>query len=100
MISGGENIYPAEVERVLGAHPAVRDVAVTGIPDSRFGRRLAAFVVVRQGDPLTAANVRGYVREHLARHCVPREVVFVEELPRNAMGKVPFAQLKALVPPE
>ncbi len=100
VISGGENIYPAEVERVLGAHPAVRDVAVTGIPDAEFGQRLAAFVVVGQGNPLTAADVQGYVREHLARHCVPREVVFVEELPRNAMGKVPLAQLNALVPPE
>ena len=51
VISGGENIYPAEVERVLGAHPAVRDVVVTGIPDAEFGQRLAAFVVVGQGEP-------------------------------------------------
>ncbi len=77
IVSGGENVYPLAVERVLGAHPAVREVAVTGIPDRDFGQRLAAFVALLPGERLTAADVQDYVRRHLARHAVPREVVFV-----------------------
>jgi acyl-coenzyme A synthetase/AMP-(fatty) acid ligase len=97
VVSGGENVYPTAVERVLGAHPSIRDVAVTGIPDAEFGQRLAAFVVLRHGGQLTAAEVQRYVGTKLARHYTPREVVFVHELPRTAMGKVPQALLEPLV---
>ncbi len=97
IVSGGENVYPADVERVLGAHPAVREVAVTGIPDEDFGQRLAAAVVLLPGNRLTAAEVQRYVRGQLARYAVPRAVVFVDEIPRNAMGKVPVEALNALM---
>ncbi|MGV1009081.1 MAG: AMP-binding protein [Dermatophilaceae bacterium] len=96
VISGGENVYPMQVERVLAAHPSVSDVAVTGIPDAQFGQRLAAFVVVRHGERLTASDVQRYVGTQLARHCAPRDVVFVPELPRTAMGKIPQALLATL----
>jgi fatty-acyl-CoA synthase len=88
IISGGENVFPAEVEETLLAHPAVADCAVVGVPDDQFGQRLAAYVVRRDGTPLDAATVRSHVRDHLARHKVPRDVTFVDSLPRNATGKV------------
>jgi len=95
VVSGGENVYPAEVENLLQDHPAVREVAVCGIPDDEFGQRLAAFVVLEPGHTLTAEEVRDHVRAHRARHVVPREVVFVDALPRNATGKVLVRELCA-----
>ncbi len=95
IISGGENVYPVEVESVLVEHPAVREVCVVGVPDPEFGQRLAAFVALADGARLTAAQVRDHVRERRARHCVPRDVVFVDELPRNATGKVLTRELRA-----
>jgi fatty-acyl-CoA synthase len=88
IVSGGENVFPSEVENLLGSHPAVADVAVVGAPDEEFGQRLRAFVVLGAGASLTADEVRDHVREHLARYKVPRDVVFLDELPRNASGKV------------
>jgi fatty-acyl-CoA synthase len=88
IVSGGENVFPAEVEELLSGHPAVADVAVVGVPDEEFGQRLAAYVVRRDGARLDDAGVRAYVRDRLARHKVPREVIFVDVLPRNATGKV------------
>ncbi|HET7277278.1 MAG TPA: AMP-binding protein [Dermatophilaceae bacterium] len=88
VVSGGENVYPGEVESTLMAHPAVREVAVVGVPDPEFGQRLAAYIVLASGAALTADDVRQHVRDTLARHAVPRDVVFVEELPRNITGKV------------
>jgi len=88
IVSGGENVFPAEVEDLLAALPQVREVAVTGVPDDEFGQRLAAYVVLRPGEVLDADAVREYVRHYLARFCVPRDVVFLAELPRNATGKV------------
>ncbi len=91
VVSGGENLYPSEVERCLAAHPDVVDVAVVGVPDEDFGQRLRAVVVLApaaRADAETAETLRGWVRERLARFSVPRDVVFVEELPRNATGKV------------
>jgi acyl-CoA synthetase (AMP-forming)/AMP-acid ligase II len=95
VISGGENVYPAEVESLLVAHPAVRDVTVVGVPDPDFGQRLAAFIALEAGASLTADEVREHVRAHRARHCIPREVVFLDELPRNATGKVLARELRA-----
>ena len=97
VVSGGENVYPIEVEGLLAEHPAVREVAVCGIPDVEFGQRLAAFVVAQEGAALSADEVRAYVRGNRARHVVPREVVFVDALPRNATGKVLTAELLALL---
>lgn len=88
IVSGGENVFPSEVEDVLAARPEVREVAVLGVADDRYGQRLAAYVVLHDGAELTADAVRDHVRARLARFCVPRDVVFLPELPRNATGKV------------
>jgi fatty-acyl-CoA synthase len=88
IVSGGENVYPVEVEELLSQHPAVSDVAVIGVPDAEFGQLLAAFVVVHPERSLTSDDVRAHVRGHLARHKVPRRVEFVDQLPRNEAGKV------------
>jgi fatty-acyl-CoA synthase len=87
IISGGENVFPAEVEDLLAGHGEIAEVAVIGVEDEEFGQRLKAFVV-RRGDALTEDEVKNYVKENLARYKVPRDVVFVDELPRNATGKV------------
>jgi len=88
IVSGGENVFPREVEELLAGHPAVADVAAIGVADDDFGQRLRVFVVRREGADLGADEVRTYVRGHLARYKVPREVVFMEGLPRNPAGKI------------
>jgi acyl-CoA synthetase (AMP-forming)/AMP-acid ligase II len=88
IVSGGENVFPGEVEAVLQAHPQVTDVAVVGVDDDAFGQALVAHVVVADGASATAADLRSYVKSHLATFKVPREVVFHAELPRNETGKV------------
>jgi acyl-CoA synthetase (AMP-forming)/AMP-acid ligase II len=88
IVSGGENVFPREVEDLLAGHDAIEDVAVVGVADKEFGQRLKAFVVARNGAKLTEEAVKAYVKENLARYKVPREVVFLAELPRNATGKV------------
>ncbi len=88
IISGGENVYPAEVEELLGGHPAVLEAAAIGVDDERFGQRLRVFVVLRSGAALTADEVREYVRANLAGYKVPRDVEFCDALPRNPTGKV------------
>jgi fatty-acyl-CoA synthase len=95
IVSGGENVFPREVEDLLAEHAAVDDVAVIGVPDEQFGQRLRAFVVRREGAELTEDEVREHVRENLARFKVPRDVVFVDVLPRNATGKVLKRELRA-----
>jgi fatty-acyl-CoA synthase len=86
IVSGGENVFPQEVEDLLAGHPDVGEVAVVGVPDDQFGQRLAAYVVKR-GD-VSEAALRDFVKEHLARHKVPRDIHFIDALPRNATGKV------------
>ncbi|WP_338748633.1 AMP-binding protein [Janibacter alittae] len=88
IVSGGENVYPTEVESLLSEHPAVREVSVIGVPDPDFGQRLAAFIALTDGHSLDEDELKEHVRAHRARHCIPREVVFVDELPRNATGKI------------
>ncbi len=95
IVSGGENVFPREVEDLLADHPAIEEVAVVGVEDEEFGQRLKAFVVPHDGAKLTAKAVQDYVKENLARYKVPRDVVFVEELPRNATGKVLKRELRA-----
>jgi fatty-acyl-CoA synthase len=87
-ISGGEGVAPAEVEAVLMSHPAVADVAVVGVPDDRWGEAGAAWVVVRRGRVTDAAELMEFARASLARFKLPREVHFVDELPRSTAGKV------------
>ncbi len=88
IVTGGENVFPREVEDLLADHEQVEEAAVIGVDDEEFGQRLKAFVVPRGGAQLSEDTVKGYVKENLARYKVPREVVFLDELPRNATGKV------------
>jgi len=95
IVSGGENLFPREVEDLLADHPEVADVAVVGVEDEEFGQRLAAFVVAAEGCSLDEDAVRAYVKTHLATYKVPRSVTFVDEIPRNATGKILRRQLQA-----
>jgi acyl-CoA synthetase (AMP-forming)/AMP-acid ligase II len=88
IVSGGENVFPREVEDLLSGHEAVAEVAVIGVADEEFGQRLRAFVVVESGREPSADELKDHVKANLARYKVPREIVFIEELPRNATGKV------------
>ncbi len=97
IVSGGENVFPREVEDLLADHPDVEEAAVVGVPDEQFGERLRAFVVTRNGAQLDADAVKAYVKANLARYKVPRDVCFVECLPRNATGKVLKRELRAAV---
>jgi fatty-acyl-CoA synthase len=93
IVSGGENVYPIEVERAIGELSDVREVVVVGVDDEAFGQRLAAYVVVGEGSELDADTVRTHVKSQLAGYKVPRDVVFLDELPRNASGKVVVREL-------
>jgi fatty-acyl-CoA synthase len=88
IVSGGENVFPQEVENLLVERDDIRDVAVVGVDDSEFGKRLRAFVVLEPGAQEDAEQIKLYVKDNLARHKVPRDVVFIDELPRNATGKL------------
>ncbi|WP_036518854.1 AMP-binding protein [Nocardioides sp. J54] len=88
IVSGGENVFPKEVEDCIASHDQVAEVAALGVDDDDFGQRLRAFVVPVPGAELTEDDVKAHVRANLARYKVPREVVFLDELPRNATGKV------------
>ena len=88
IVSGGENVFPREVEDLLAAHDAVCEVAVVGVDDDEFGQRLRAFVVLDSGREASEDELKDHVKANLARYKVPREIVFLDELPRNATGKV------------
>jgi fatty-acyl-CoA synthase len=100
IVSGGENVFPREVEELLAAHPAVADVAAIGIDDEEFGKRLRAFVVLRSGATASEDELKDHVRSNLARYKTPRDVVFLEALPRNPTGKVLKRELAAWVAPD
>ena len=88
IVSGGENVFPREVEDLLADHPAVEEVAVAGVDDEEFGQRLKAWVVLRSSGEATEDELKKHVRNNTASFKTPREVVFLDELPRNATGKV------------
>jgi acyl-CoA synthetase (AMP-forming)/AMP-acid ligase II len=88
IVSGGENVFPREVEDLLADHDAVDEVAVIGVEDEQFGQRLKAFVVVTRGAKVGPDELKDHVKANLARYKVPREIEFLDELPRNATGKV------------
>lgn len=88
VVSGGENVFPQEVEDCLARHDAVEEAAVVGVDDDEFGRRLRAYVVIRRERDADEDQLKAWVRSHLARYKVPREIRFLEGLPRNATGKV------------
>ncbi|MFP1626444.1 FadD3 family acyl-CoA ligase [Streptomyces sp. 5K101] len=94
-IVGGFNAYPAEIEQLLGLHPDIADVAVIGVPDARLGEAGKAYAVRRPGATLTADDLIAWSRREMANYKVPRQVEFMDELPRNASGKVLKAELRA-----
>jgi acyl-CoA synthetase (AMP-forming)/AMP-acid ligase II len=94
IVSGGENVYPAEVENVLADHPAVADVAVIGVPDERWGEAVKALVVVQAGVGAEAAEILGSLRGRIAAYKIPKTLDFVEALPRNPSGKILRRELR------
>ncbi|MUL64340.1 acyl-CoA synthetase [Mycobacterium sp. CBMA 234] len=88
IVSGGENVFPVEVEELLATHPAIVEASAIGVDDEEFGKRLRAFVVTVSGTTVSEADLKQFVKDNLARYKVPREVVFLDELPRNPTGKV------------
>jgi len=93
IVSGGENVYPFEVEQVLRTHPRVEDTAVIGVPDELFGQRLKVFVQLRANGDMTEEELKQWLRGRLARHQMPREIVFVKHLPYTPLGKLDKKQL-------
>ncbi len=96
IVSGGENVFPGEVEELLVTHPAIAEAAAMGVDDADFGQRLRAFVVLREGEQASAGDLQAFVKENLARYKVPRDVLFLDELPRNPTGKVLKRELAQL----
>lgn len=97
IVSGGENVFPGEVEEVLYTHPAVAEAAVHGVADDEFGQRLVAVLVLVPGNESpTAEDIRTFVKSRLARFKAPRDVLFVEELPRTVTGKIDRRRIRAL----
>jgi len=88
IISGGENVFPQEVEDLIASHDGVEEAAVVGVHDPDWGQRLEAFVVSKPGVNLGEDELKAYVKHNLASHKVPRRVRFLESLPRNATGKI------------
>ncbi|MEM9122715.1 MAG: long-chain-fatty-acid--CoA ligase [Pseudomonadota bacterium] len=95
VVSGGENVYPREIENVLFDHPQLVDAAVIGIPDAKFGERVMAFVVPKSGETIDAEAMIAWCRERLAGYKIPRQIEVIAELPRNASGKVLKRELRA-----
>jgi O-succinylbenzoic acid--CoA ligase len=94
IISGGENVYPAEVESVLGSHPAVREAGVFALPDAAWGQMVAAAVCLRSGAEASVDDLQSFCRERIAGYKVPKAIHFIEELPRTASGKLLRRELR------
>ncbi|OBB99506.1 acyl-CoA synthetase [Mycobacterium sp. 852013-50091_SCH5140682] len=94
IVSGGENVFPAEVEDLISGHPEVIEATALGVEDKDWGARLRAFVVKAEGATIDEDAIKAYVKDHLARYKVPREVVFLDELPRNPTGKILKRELR------
>jgi acyl-CoA synthetase (AMP-forming)/AMP-acid ligase II len=97
IVSGGENVYPIEVEKTLAAHPEVAEAAVIGVDDEQYGQRLVAFVVLEAGASATLDTLKQHVREHLANYKVPRDIRILDELPRSSTGKIVRRDLRACI---
>ncbi|MDT5079793.1 MAG: fatty-acyl-CoA synthase [Mycobacterium sp.] len=94
IVSGGENVFPAEIEDLISGHPEVIEATALGVEDKEWGHRLRAFVVKAEGASIDEDAIKVYVRDHLARYKVPREVIFLDELPRNPTGKILKRELR------
>jgi fatty-acyl-CoA synthase len=94
IITGGENVYPAEVESALMRHPAIAEVGVIGEPDPQWGEMVVAIVALKAGQTLKLEELRAFAGDHLARYKLPRRLEFVTALPRNATGKILKYQLR------
>lgn len=94
IVSGAENIYPAEVESALFGHPAIGDVAVIGVPDERWGEAVKAVVVLKPGAEATPDDLIGFARERIAGFKLPKTIDFISELPRNPSGKILKRELR------
>ncbi len=99
IISGGENIYPAEVEQAIFGHPDVAEVAVIGVPDDKWGETVKAFIVPAAGTTPDAAGVIAWAAQRIARYKLPKSIEWVPALPRNHTGKVLRRELRARIPP-
>ena len=88
IIRGGENIYPKEIEEFIYTHPKVSDVQVIGVPDEQYGEEIMACIILKEGETMTADEMKTYIREHMAKHKVPRYVYFVDSFPMNVAGKI------------
>jgi len=99
IVSGGENVYPIEVEKTLAAHAEVAEAVVLGVDDDQYGQRLVAFVVLTDGAATTTDELKSHVRENLANYKVPRAITVLDELPRGSTGKIVRRELQALVEP-
>lgn len=88
IIRGGENIYPKEIEEFIYTHPKVKDVQVIGVPDEQYGEEIMACVILKSGEEITADELKTFIRDHIARHKVPKYIDFVNEFPMNAAGKI------------
>jgi acyl-CoA synthetase (AMP-forming)/AMP-acid ligase II len=100
IVSGGENVYPIEVEKTLAAHSEVTEAAVLGVVDEQYGQRLAAFVVLADGASATPDALKEHVRDNLANYKVPRTITVLDELPRGSTGKILRRELQSLVEPD
>ncbi|MGB8501732.1 acyl-CoA ligase FadD12 [Mycobacterium sp.] len=99
IVSGGENVYPIEVEKMLVSHPEVAEATVIGVDDEQYGQRLAAFVVVEKGAGATPDALKQHVRDNLANYKVPRDISVLDELPRGSTGKILRKELESLAAP-
>jgi fatty-acyl-CoA synthase len=96
IVSGGENVFPAEVEDCISGHPDVVEATAIGVEDKEWGHRLRAFVVKKQNADIDEATIKNHVKDQLAKYKVPREVIFLDELPRNPTGKILKRELRDL----
>ncbi len=94
--TGGEKVYPEEVEMAIKGHPAVYDCLVVGIPDEKFGQAVAAVIQPREGQTVELEDLRSFLREHLSGYKLPRSLVLVDEIPRNATGKAQYPRAKEM----
>jgi acyl-CoA synthetase (AMP-forming)/AMP-acid ligase II len=95
IISGGENVYPREVEDIIYQHPAVKEVCVVGIPDDRWGEAVKALLVHKEGVPVTEDEIIKFCKQHMAGYKAPKSVEFVSELPKDPVGKILRKEIKA-----